>query len=602
MSTDDAWLLFADAVLARHAIAHGAESAVSRTELDEALVTARTAFHTSLRSDAPFAALATNAALRHVDAEVLALAAAVESSRSRLSLIAFAGPAAGRQRLTVDAVRLLLGQESVLALGPDGALLTSALVELVEDGTWSEQVVAVHHTVLWGLFGSTAPDPDVLVDAEIVTTDESLGHPLLVVAGADRMRRRQAAIEHTRGSRFLVTPLPASAVAWSAVVREATLIGCGVIIEVDEEFPDLARRWITRATHLPWAITSQHDIPVADLPRRPWIEVDVADPATTDDEQSDLLGPAASSTHKLTFDQLHTVARVLPARGGDLSAAVRRLGSGRLEKIARRIRPTRTWDDIVLTDEQLEQLNGVIARYRYAHRVYGDWGFSAQPSTGIVAMFAGVSGTGKTLAAEIVAGELSLDVFKLDLSSVVSKYIGETEKNLEEVFSAASAGNMVLFFDEADSLFGKRSEVRDAHDRYANIEVSYLLQRLEAYEGLVILATNFEKNIDEAFMRRIHVRVEFPLPGPEQRDRIWQLNLPKTAPVVDIDTHWLAERFEVSGATIRNAAIHTAFAAAEADTPITMEGLIVGVAHEFLKAGRLLKPEHFGPYPGPTAT
>ena len=486
MSNEDAWLHFADAVLAQRAIAHGAESQVSAADLEDALVIARKELHDSLESDAPFAMLAANAGLALVDVEVLAVAAAIESSRSRLSLLGIISPSDVRQRLTIDSVRVLLGQDHVMVLAPDGALSRSALVEVIDEGTWSEQVVSVHRTVLWALFGNYAPDPDVPVDASIVTTDQPDGHALVVVAGTDRMRRRQAASMHSRGTRFLVTPLPASAVEWSAVVREATLIGSGVIVEIEESFPDLARRWINRAGHLTWAISSPHDVAVADLPQRPWVEVDVGEPATTSAEQTSLLGDAGG-THKLTLDQLHTVAGVLPARGGDLAAAVRRLGSGRLEKLARRIRPTRTWDDIVLTDEQRQQLDSVIARYRFAHRVYGDWGFSAQPSTGIVAMFAGASGTGKTLAAEIVAGELSLDVFKLDLSSVVSKYIGETEKNLEEVFNAASAGNMVLFFDEADSLFGKRSEVRDAHDRYANIEVSYLLQRLESYEGLVDL-------------------------------------------------------------------------------------------------------------------
>ena len=175
----------------------------------------------------------------------------------------------------------------------------------------------------------------------------------------------------------------------------------------------------------------------------------------------------------------------------------------------------------MLSPERLTLLQSIVERYRHAGEVYDDWGFSPNPSRGLVALFAGPSGTGKTLAAEIIAGALGLDVFKLDLSSVVSKYIGETEKNLEQIFDAASAGNMVLFFDEADSLFGKRSEVKDARDRYANIEVSYLLQRLEAYDGLVVLATNFEKNVDEAFLRRIHVRVEFALPGVEERKVIW---------------------------------------------------------------------------------
>ena len=180
-----------------------------------------------------------------------------------------------------------------------------------------------------------------------------------------------------------------------------------------------------------------------------------------------------------------------------------------------------------------------------------------------MALFSGPSGTGKTLAAEIVAGDLGLDLFKLDLSAVVSKYIGETEKNLEEVFDAAGAGNVVLFFDEADALFGKRSEVKDARDRYANIEVSYLLQRLEAYDGLVVLATNFERNIDDAFLRRIHARVEFPLPDEAERKAIWDANLPADG-AARRRRHRLPRRRASScpAASIRNAAMRAAFAAA----------------------------------------
>jgi SpoVK/Ycf46/Vps4 family AAA+-type ATPase len=187
-------------------------------------------------------------------------------------------------------------------------------------------------------------------------------------------------------------------------------------------------------------------------------------------------------------------------------------------------------------------------------------------------------------------------VFKLDLSAVVSKYIGETEKNLEQAFDAASAGNLVLFFDEADALFGKRSEVKDARDRYANIEVSYLLQRLESYDGLVVMATNFEKNVDEAFLRRIHARIEFAMPGSAERRSIWEHNLPSTAPVEHVDVEWLATRFEMSGGGIRNAAVHAAFLAAAAGSSITMACAIRGVAREYRKMGRLLKASDFGEY------
>jgi len=265
-----------------------------------------------------------------------------------------------------------------------------------------------------------------------------------------------------------------------------------------------------------------------------------------------------------------------------------------MERLASRIRPTRAWGDLVLSADRTELLASLVERYRYADVVYDEWGFSAVPSRGLVALFTGPSGTGKTMATEVIAGALGLDVFKLDLSAVVSKYIGETEKNLEEVFDAASAGNLVLFFDEADALFGKRSEVRDARDRYANVEVSYLLQRLERYDGLVVLATNYEKNVDEAFLRRIHVRVEFALPGVEERRAIWEANLPSGAPVADVDTDWLARRFELSGGSIRNASVHAAFLAAAAGGPITMEIAVRGGAREMRKTGRLLKPHDFG--------
>jgi SpoVK/Ycf46/Vps4 family AAA+-type ATPase len=213
-----------------------------------------------------------------------------------------------------------------------------------------------------------------------------------------------------------------------------------------------------------------------------------------------------------------------------------------------------------------------------------------------VALFSGASGTGKTLAAEVVAGELGLDLYKVDLSSVVSKYIGETEKNLERIFSGAAAGELVLFFDEADALFGKRSEVADAHDRYANIEVAYLLQRLETYDGIAIMATNLQRNMDQSFLRRIHVAVEFPVPDEEGRRAIWQLSFPPDAPTEDIDVDFLARQFRISGGSIRNAALTAAFIAAEAGGPITMEAAVLGVKREFQKLGRLRTEVEFDRY------
>ena len=291
-----------------------------------------------------------------------------------------------------------------------------------------------------------------------------------------------------------------------------------------------------------------------------------------------------------------------PAVGEDLNAAVRRLASGHLDSLAVRVQPRRGWGDIVLPEHQQQQLQELVARYRHRGRVYDEWGYSPSPSMGIVALFAGQSGTGKTLAAEVIAKELGLDLFKIDLSSVVSKYIGETEKNLEQIFTAAGAANLVLFFDEADAIFGKRSEVSDAHDRYANIEVAYLLQRLELYDGLVVMATNLQGNIDQAFLRRIHVAVDFPLPDEAERRRIWEHAFPESAPHEAIDAAFLARQFKVTGGIIRNASLAAGFFAAEEGVPISMDLVMRGLEREFEKMGRLRSAEDFAPYPGATST
>jgi SpoVK/Ycf46/Vps4 family AAA+-type ATPase len=261
-----------------------------------------------------------------------------------------------------------------------------------------------------------------------------------------------------------------------------------------------------------------------------------------------------------------------------------------------RIRPRRGWDDLILPGEEAAQLRELAARHRGRETVYGRWQFSPLPSVGVVALFAGPSGTGKTLAAEVVAGDLGLDLYKVDLSAVVSKYIGETEKNLERIFGAAAAGDLVLFFDEADALFGKRSEVSDAHDRYANIEVAYLLQRLETYDGLVVLATNLQRNIDPAFLRRISVAVDFTTPEEGERRAIWARAFPPTAPVSDLDLDFLARQFKITGGVISNAALGAAFLAAADDGPITMRHAVLSVKREFQKLGRLRTEKEFERY------
>jgi AAA+ superfamily predicted ATPase len=590
----------ADALLARLVVAERAARDGDDDPLraaDDAVDVARRRFVEALGEPTPFSALVANGGLAVPDAEVLALAVACETDARRQRLVAHLHEDAGRTRLTLGLVERVFGADhaGVLTLGPDAALRCTALVTVEPDGAWVDHVVVVEPAVVWALLGDGSRDPDVPIGGELVETELGGGAPLTVVTGRDRVRRWQTAAAGTAGVRFLVVSAPATEEGWAAVVREATVTGCGVIVELDDGLPVAGRRWVERARHLPWALTSREEIPLEDLPDRRHVELEAPLDEPTDEEWEEVVGAGVPRSHRLTPEQLRLVERVLPARAHDLDASVRRLGSGKLDRLARHIRPRRTWDDIVLDAERKEQMRTIVHRYRYADRVYRDWGFEPVPSSGVVALFVGPSGTGKTMAAEIVAGDLGLDLYKLDLSSVVSKYIGETEKNLEGIFDAAGAGNLVLFFDEADALFGKRSEVRDARDRYANIEVSYLLQRLESYDGLVVMATNFEKNIDEAFLRRIHVRVEFATPGPEERAAIWELNLPRGAPRGDdVDLTWLAERFELTGAAIRNAAVAAAFAAAAEASPITMTALVRGVAKEYVKLGRLVRPEDFG--------
>ncbi|HWO72388.1 MAG TPA: ATP-binding protein [Dehalococcoidia bacterium] len=283
----------------------------------------------------------------------------------------------------------------------------------------------------------------------------------------------------------------------------------------------------------------------------------------------------------------------------DLKAAARLQSQPRLTSLAQRIVPHFTWEDIVLPQDRLDQLREIAAQVLHQHVVYEEWGFGSKVSLGrgVTALFAGQSGTGKTMAAEIIAGELGLEMYKIDLSGLVSKYIGETEKNLARVFDEAGASNAILFFDEADAVFGKRTEVRDSHDRYANIEVSYLLQKMEEYDGIVVLATNLRSNLDEAFLRRMKAVVEFPFPEEDDRLRIWQRTLTSSAPVAeDVDLPFLARQFRIAGGNIKNIVLLAAFLAAERRQPIRMVHLIRAAKREFQKLGRLIAESDFGPW------
>ena len=412
-------------------------------------------------------------------------------------------------------------------------------------------------------------------------------------ADADYGRIGTCDIERSGGGRFLVAPAPASDAGWAAIVREATLTGRSVVVELDDGLPEEGRRWVERATHLGWALTCVDELPVRDLPDRARSEHVASADLVTDDEWRAAVGPGVPLEHRLTAEQTELVAAVHPTVDGDVHVAVRRLLAGPLGTLARRVRPQKSWDDLVLSGTKLAQLRSIVARYQHAGRVLDDWGLSHAAGRGIVSLFTGQSGTGKTLAAEVVASELGLDMYRIDISTVVSKYIGETEQNLERLFAAASAGSSVLFFDEADSLFGKRAEVKDGRDRYANLEVSYLLQRLETYDGIVVLATNLPKNIDDAFLRRIHFVVDFPTPAGPERRAIWERHLRDGVPQGDLDLDLLARRYELTGGVIRNAVVAAAFQAADEDRPVEMRHLGAALMAEYVKLGRVVREEDF---------
>ncbi|MFB6571779.1 ATP-binding protein [Streptomyces noursei] len=393
--------------------------------------------------------------------------------------------------------------------------------------------------------------------------------------------------------------------------REAILLPAALLVEVgelDREQQAAADAFVAGSA-VPLVVASQEPRPTGH-PRGARVTV----PALSDEEQLGLWRDAFADLPQVTERHLASLVAQfqLPAHVvRSAAASVRRdlppsgtvdavelawragLAEARmgLDELGRRIEPRAGWDDLVLADRQLRILQEVVAHVRQRGTVYRDWGFakSLRSGLGVTALFAGGSGTGKTLAAEVMARELGLDLFVVDLSQVVSKYIGETEKNLSRVFDAAERGGALLLFDEADALFGKRSEVKDSHDRYANLEVSYLLMRMEAYRGLAVLTTNMKKALDSAFMRRIRFVVDFPFPTERERAEIWRRVLPAEAPTKGVDPVLLAQ-LTVAGGSIRNIALSGAFLAAEEGDRLQMRHMLAAARTEYLKLERSLAP------------
>ncbi|WOX13293.1 ATP-binding protein [Streptomyces sp. N50] len=302
---------------------------------------------------------------------------------------------------------------------------------------------------------------------------------------------------------------------------------------------------------------------------------------------ADRIARAARAAHGLAaFDGT-------PMTAAHLRLAARQQSASGLEQHARRIRPAVDWRDLVLPERSLTQLHELALRARHRDRVLGDWRLSAGGGRGrgVLGLFAGESGTGKTLSAEVVAAELGLDLYVVQLSSIVDKYVGETEKNLERIFTEADRTDAVLLFDEADAVFGKRSEVKDSHDRYANMESAYLLQRLESFDGIALLTTNLRANIDEAFTRRLDLVVDFPFPDPAQRLALWRHGLTHVPSVPGLELTPLAEEFELAGGSIRSAVVTAAYLAAGRGDTVCAADLLEGARREYRKAGRLVPGE-----------
>jgi hypothetical protein len=388
----------------------------------------------------------------------------------------------------------------------------------------------------------------------------------------------------------------------SVAATAAALRGLSAALAAAPPFVVLAGRepWVAGGGDQPEVINVALALPDAAARRKLWARSTGARGLTVDADALDEL----ASRFKLGAEQIDRAVADAAARGR-WSAAVRpgradgartdlfagaRAQSGRaLAALAPKAETTAGWNDLVLPPEETAQLREFCEQGRLRHYVLDNWGFGRTPAgtRGLNGLFAGPPGTGKTMAARVIAGDLGLDLYCVDLAQVVSKYIGETQKNLDQIFRAAEGANAVLMFDEADALFGKRSEVHDAHDRYANLEIAYLLQKMEAHEGIAILATNLRQNLDPAFLRRLHSVVEFPFPDTEHRRRIWQVTFPPEAPLApDVELEVLAREVKLAGGNIRNIAMAAAVRAAAEGGAIAMRHLTAAARREYQKLGR----------------
>lgn len=539
----------------------------------------------------------------------------------------------------------LVGEEGWVALCPQSPLRRWRMVEPEGTGALPDRPLVLDERILGhllgidyldprldGLLAPLPPAPEGQEDdpallgrlQRLWASDGTAGWPVIQLCGTDpaAMREAAAALCGSRGQRLFrlsrtdLPQHPAERHALARLIDREMALADGVLLAEGEEIEESQRRGTAAFADLllgPLILAGRE--PLA-LERTASARIDMP-PSTTASRRAlwrDALPGAAALGGRLdrlagqfSLDASGVRAAAAMARREEpaedalfaqLWDAARVQARRRLDGLAERIEPRATWEDLVLPPDRLEQLHDIAAQLRHAQQVHEDWGWAARGDRGlgIAVLFAGPSGTGKTMAAEVLAQSLQLDLYRIDLSQMVSKYIGETEKNLRRIFEAAEAGGAILLFDEADALFGKRSEVKDSHDRYANVEVSYLLQRMEAYRGLAILTTNLKSALDPAFLRRLRFTVDFPFPDAVLRSEIWRRVFPPQTPLADTDPARLA-RLAVAGGTIRSIALNATFLAAEAGEPVGTHHLLAAARREYAKLEKPVTAAEFGASP-----
>jgi ATPase family associated with various cellular activities (AAA) len=571
--------------------------------------------------------------LASVDLMVLVLAAARDVEPDALQ----------GQQASYGAALARFGEEARLALCPQSALRRWRMIELDGNGPLTERVLRIDERILNHLLGIdyldirldglVAPLPEqVPITGDLLglhervshlwSSDTKTGWPCLQLCGTqtDALRALAAGLVTPHGQRVLRldrSDIPHSAFERQALARlcdrEMALSQSVLLIDGDGIDNDARHASAFIDSLLGPVILAGRDGLALEQRRR--IRIDMP-PPTRDGQRANweqALGSRASAMgdgldqlseqFELDGDGIRAASALANDGSGKFNGsyfarmwdAARGQARRRLDGLAERIEGTANWEDLVLPPDRLAQLRDIEVHVRRASQVHRQWGWSDRGSRGlgVTALFAGPSGTGKTMAAEVLANTLSLDLYRVDLSQIVSKYIGETEKNLKSVFEAAEAGGAILLFDEADALFGKRSEVKDSHDRYANVEVSYLLQRMEAYRGLAVLTTNLKGSLDTAFMRRLRFVIDFPFPDASLRTEIWERVFPAATPVAKLDTSRLA-RLAIAGGSIRTIAINAAFMAAEAGGSVSSEHVLAAARREYAKMEKPVTSAEFG--------